>query len=67
LVDLVLGFEGGLDETYSALVKLLEDFDDSITIQELIPKMVLQHKLETIKILLGTIAWQESSLCVTAK
>ncbi len=53
LVELVLGFGGGLDETSSALVKLLIDFHKNASVQELTSKM-LEHKLETIKMLLGS-------------
>jgi hypothetical protein len=52
VVELVLGLDSGLDQTCSALVQLLEDFDESTSGHNLTAKM-LEHRAETNKRLLG--------------
>ena len=52
VVELVLGLDSGLDQTCSALVKLLKDFDESISGHDLTAK-ILEHRVETNKRLLG--------------
>jgi hypothetical protein len=52
VVELVLGLDSGLDQTCSALVQLLEDFEESTSGHDLTSKM-LEHRVETNKQLLG--------------
>jgi hypothetical protein len=52
VVLLVLGLDSGLDQTCSALVQLLEEFEESTSGHDLTSKM-LEHRVETNKRLLG--------------
>jgi hypothetical protein len=52
VVEFVLGLDSGLDQTCSAFVQLLEDFEESTSGHDLTSKM-LEHRVETNKRLLG--------------
>jgi hypothetical protein len=53
IVEMVLGLDSGLDQTCSALIKLLEDFDDSSSMHDMTAN-ILEHRVKTNKRLIGS-------------
>jgi hypothetical protein len=53
VVEMVLGLDSGLDQTCSALVKLLDEFNDSTSMHDMRAR-ILEHRVETNKRLIGS-------------